>query len=245
MIEVKGYVNNIVAESVVHDKIELQENLSKSVFLQKKTTLIPDLEKTLCSISPDKTLIYYPMYKNASTFITDNLEHIGWKRGVIDLSNMPTVFTVLRDPYERWVSGFVQEIKNTAKYGDNNTREILLNDINGNSSIILDFVFSLQLFTYGLATELQSNFPLDRIPNNKIVFFKHGSNLNFKLYHWLLGKGFKTNFLNAQSLNVSSNDILYNKILCYLTDKKNQEAKSKLIEHLAPDYQLINSITFF
>lgn len=244
MIEVKGYDKNIVVEPEVHNEIDLGKKLSKPVFFQKKTTPIPDLEKTGCFISPDKTLMFYPMYKNASTFISNNLEQIGWQRGVIDLRNMPTVFTVLRDPYERWISGFVQEIKNTAKNGNNKTREILLNDIKDNSSTVLDFVFEFQFFTYGLATELQSSFPLDRIPNNKIVFFKHSSNLNYKLYHWLSGEGVETNFLNAEPLNVLSNDALYDKIVCYLSDGKNHEAKSKLLEHLAPDYRLLNSINF-
>ena len=242
MIEVKGYDTNVIIYPP--DEIAPHSTKTSLFFFNKK--IIPDLDKTQCFISPDQKLAFFGIYKNASTFINTNLEEIGWERGHINLRRMPTIFTVLRDPYERWISGFVQDVKDKydSKTKSNETLEMLTKDIKDNSSSILDFLFTFKLFTYGPATELQSQYPLGSIPTNKIVFFNQGSNLNFKLHHWLFGEGIENNFLNAKPLNINSNSELYLKILCYLSDGKNHQAKSKLLEHLEPDFQLLKSVNF-
>jgi len=205
--------------------------------------IINELETTRCFLSPDKKLQFYPVYKNASQFVETNLERLGWERNHIDLDNLPLFFTVLRDPFERWISGFVQEIANTTNY---KIEEILLENItDNNSSFLLDFIFEFPLFNIGTATELQVNYAFNKIPQSNIIFFKHGPNLNFKLHHWLLGEGIKNTLLNQSPINVLSNNLLYQKIQNYFFDAKNIATKEKLLEHLKPDYDFINSIKFY
>lgn len=205
--------------------------------------IINELETTRCFLSPDKKLQFYPVYKNASQFVETNLERLGWERNHIDLDNLPLFFIILRDPYERWISGFVQEIVNTTNY---KIEKILLENItDNNSSVLLDFILEFPLFNIGKATELQVNYAFHKIPHSNIIFFKHESNLNFKLHHWLLGEGIKNKFLNQSPINVLSNSLLYQKIQNYFFDAKNITAKEKLLEHLKPDYDFINSIKFY
>lgn len=205
--------------------------------------IINELETTRCFLSPDKKLQFYPIYKNASTFVETNLAQIGWSPEHVNIDDYPTLFTILRDPFERWISGFVQEIVNTTNY---KIEEILLENItDNNSSFLLDFIFEFPLFNIGTATELQVNYAFNKIPQSNIIFFKHGPNLNFKLHHWLLGEGIKNTLLTQSPINVLSNNLLYKKIQNYFFDAKNIAIKEKLLEHLKPDYELINSTKFY
>lgn len=205
--------------------------------------IINKLETTRCFLSPDKKLQFYPIYKNASQFVETNLELLGWERNNIDLDNLPLFFTILRDPFDRWISGFIQEIINTTNY---KIEEILLETIkDDNTSFLLDFLFEFPIFNFGKATELQINYDLHKIPNDKIVFIKFDANLNSKLNHWLLGEGIKNDFLQKSPINVHSKNTLYKKVQNYFFDAKNIKTKEKLLEYLKPDYDFINSIKFY
>jgi hypothetical protein len=205
--------------------------------------IINKLETTRCFLSPDKKLQFYPIYKNASTFVETNLEQIGWSPEHVNIDDYPTLFSILRDPFDRWISGFIQEITNTGNY---KIEEILLEDIKAdNTSFLLDFLFEFPIFNFGKATELHINYDLHNIPDNKIVFFKFDTNLNFKLHHWLLGEGIKNDFLHKTPINVRSNNMLYNKVKSYFFDAVNIKNKEKLLEYLKPDYDFINSTKFY
>ena len=205
--------------------------------------IINELETTRCFLSPDKNLQFYPIYKNASTFVETNLEEIGWKPEHVNISNCPTFFTILRDPFDRWISGFIQEIINT---NNDKIEKILFDDIKAdNTSFLLDFLFEFPIFNFGKATELQINYDIHKIPNDKIVFMKFDVNLNSKLNHWLLGEGIKNDFLQKNPINVHSKNMLYKKVQNYFFDAKNIRTKEKLLEYLKPDYDFINSIKFY
>lgn len=206
--------------------------------------IINELETTRCFLSPDKKLQFYPIYKNASTFVETNLEQIGWSPERVNIDDYPTLFTILRDPFDRWISGFIQEIINTSSISK--IEETLLENIkDNNTSFLLDFLFEFPIFNFGKATELQINYDIHKIPNDKIVFMKFGANLNSKLNHWLLGEGIKNDFLHKNPINVHSKTMLYKKVQNYFFDAKNIRTKEKLLEYLKPDYDFINSIKFY
>ena len=73
-------------------------------------------------ISPDKKTIYCGIPKNASSFIGQLLHYNGWNLFIneedtlittntdMPISDVDNCFVVLRDPFDRWVSGITQYI---------------------------------------------------------------------------------------------------------------------------------------
>jgi hypothetical protein len=73
-------------------------------------------------ISPDKKTIYHGIPKNASSFIDQLLHSNGWNLFInnedtlittntdMPISEVVNCFVVLRDPFDRWVSGITQYI---------------------------------------------------------------------------------------------------------------------------------------
>jgi hypothetical protein len=193
-------------------------------------------------LSPNKQIQYFLIHKNASSSIENNLQQLGWAKKEIDLRSQRTLFVVLRDPFERWISGFVEDV---GSYENKEISKKLIENINGDSNWLLDFLIDSSIFQIGWHTRLQCCYEFMYLPRDKIVFFKHGDNLNFKLHHWLLGEGIASNFLNSKYEQVLSGTSLYTRLQQYFSDAKNQDKKTKLLQHLKPDYDLMNSITFY
>ena len=158
-------------------------------------------------LSPDGMIQNYPILKNASSFLTTNLESLGWKRSPITLHDDKIFFIVLRDPIKRWVSAVAEEFYDLSA----SLQKKILIDIDSNTNLFFDFLFELSLFDIGIHTKLQAKYTFVDIPFDKIVFFKHDENLNFKLHHWLLGEGIKNDFLTAKFVNVKKEDIITKK----------------------------------
>ena len=57
-------------------------------------------------LSPDKKIFYLNIPKNASTYTTNVLKENNWMFWNITNANVDTVIILLRDPIDRWVSGF-------------------------------------------------------------------------------------------------------------------------------------------
>jgi hypothetical protein len=193
-------------------------------------------------LSPNQQIQYFLIHKNASSSIEKNLQQLGWKKKEIDLRFQRILFVVLRDPFERWISGFVEDVSN---YENKEIKKKLVENICCDSNWLLDFFIDSSIFQIGWHTQLQTSYQFMHLPRNKIVFFKHNDNLNFKLHHWLMGEGIANNFLNSEYQQVKKGEILYTKLQQYFLDAKNQEKKEKLLQYLKPDYNLINSITFY
>jgi len=186
---------------------------------------------------------FLPIPKNASSSITKQLieQNFRWGRyHEIENVNDYTMFTVLRDPFDRWISGFTEDI-----YNEENVelKSKLISEITSKNSWFLDWTVKTKNFNIGFHTQLQVTW----IPNkkDKKVFFCQEKNLNFKLYHWLNGEGVPNSFVNQPILNQKKHYDLYQKISEYFFDAKNQDKKTELLKYLQPDYDLINSITFY
>ena len=65
-------------------------------------------------LSPDCSKFIVNMPKNASSFVLDLGSHNGWTQATVgdncDWHKVETVFVILRDPVERWISGIAQYI---------------------------------------------------------------------------------------------------------------------------------------
>jgi hypothetical protein len=141
--------------------------------------------------SPCKNLLWFPMVKNASRSITLHLTQLNWQLESISTRNN-TIFVVLRDPFERYVSGLVEDLLNNKKH--NELSIIVNNCINNEDSWFLDFIFSKSIFHIGLHTELQTKTNLHLLPKDTTTFFKVDQNLNNNLHAWLLSKNIDNDF---------------------------------------------------
>lgn len=185
---------------------------------------------------------YQSIPKNASSFITDHLRELHWSE--INLNQIDKNFIIvliLRDPYKRWISGFVEDIDGI---DDNNLSKKITSVLEDKDTWFLDWIFESRTFNIGWHTKLQK----DQIYSSLIpqtVFFKLENNLNFKLHHWLVGEGISNNFQNLPVFNSKQNSIVYQKITNYLSDAKNKRKKDMLLEYLQPEYDFINSVTYY
>lgn len=64
-------------------------------------------------ISPDGTMLYINIAKNASSFMNDTLHHNGWTscrhgHDTVNYDNVQQMLIILRDPVDRWISGVAQ-----------------------------------------------------------------------------------------------------------------------------------------
>jgi hypothetical protein len=190
-------------------------------------------------------ICYLAIPKNASSSITNHFRALQWQE--IELSNITpehTLCIILRDPYKRWISGFVEDIYN---YCNNDIlKDKIIGEIKSKDNWFLDWIFFSKSFDIGFHTKLQKDcmhVPLS-LPK-ETIFFKLENNLNFKLHHWLVGEGIQNNFLQTDKQNVKQDLQIYKIIQAYLFDAKNQDKKDKLLKYLKPDYDFINSIKFY
>lgn len=188
-------------------------------------------------------LCYISIPKNGSTTISKHLQDLHWQN--IDIWNINkehTLFTILRDPLQRWISGFVEDVYTNL---DNEffSRKIIT-EIESRDSWFLDWIFFSRSFNIGFHTSLQKDWVLPSF-HSQMIYFKLDDNLNFKLHHWLVGEGLHNDFLTLKKQNIKHTTSMYNAIDEYLFDAKNRHNKEKLLEYLKPDYDFINSIKFY
>jgi hypothetical protein len=112
----------------------------------------------------------------------------------------------------------------------------------------LDFLINRDILYFDTHAQLQVNqlnWILESIGLENITFIKMTDKLGQTLNHWLHIEGCKNNFNNAKiNARDKSNDLIYKKIVTYFFDGKNLKNKEKVLEYLAPDYKLYNSVNF-
>lgn len=186
-------------------------------------------------------LFYQAIPKNASTFVTAHLSELGWAHSID--GNIPenlTIFVILRDPYQRYISGIIDEIQKIPT----SLKKQIISNIMANNNWFLDWLAHFNTFNLGPSTNLQIiNYKVNKPNgNNNTVFFNLDDQFNLKLHNWLVEQGISNNFLNLLPLNVRKTSTLYSKINQYFTN--NHISNRKLMSYLKPDYEFINSINF-
>lgn len=193
---------------------------------------------------------YHGMPKNASSTISKHLKELDWQqiKGIewqqivnSKIYQECITFTILRDPLQRWISGFVEDVY--ANLDNFSSADKAIAKIESTDSF-LDWIFLTNSFDIGHHTHLQKTWIVPSLIA-QTTFFKVGDMLNYKLNHWLISQGFENNFLNVPKQNIKYNTTMYKKITKYLSDVQNQDKKARLLAYLQPDYELINSVQFY
>jgi len=203
--------------------------------------------------SIDNKIQFFPIPKNASRFINKHLAELHWAEKPIILANERKIFAVIRDPFERWISGFIEDIllisSTNSDWRCKKTADVVVKAILQNQpNWLLDYVFKKHVLDIGFHTELQKDF-FGNYPTEQITFFKLDNTLNYKLSTMLQEQGIRNNFINLPKFNVKQDrepcKSFRLKILDYLSNEENQKNKEQLFEFLQPDYNFIQKLSFY
>ena len=204
-------------------------------------------------VDPTQKFLWIPIYKNAHTKIREELQSYGWT--MVRETNMPNFdhffqqsikFAVLRNPYERWVNGFVTFIEKYKK--DDPNDKVIYELLNSDKSLeILQIIFSFcNNFNFDEHTRLQKDFfSIDNKIINEINFFYLNDNLGYQINKWFQSHGVINKFNNHKINQTDKKSILYKNLINFLFDYQYNRYKEKLYQYLQPDYDFIDSINFY
>lgn len=191
-----------------------------------------------------------PILKNASKFVDHHANLLNWQVRPVPLQKKISRFVILRDPYERWLTAFTEDLKIYINSRDTQNERQYLTDLfnSGNFEWFLDFLIDRDIMYFDTHAQLQIKqieLALEMLGKDNITFIKLTDKLGNTINHWLHGEGCRNNFNNGKINNRDkSNDKIYQTIFTYMMDGKNIRRKEKILEYLKPDYTLFNSVNF-
>lgn len=248
MIEVRGYDINIKHEPTV---LAVPTN---KIVKNTQSIFVPTVRTTNGYINPEGTVQNIGIPKNASTYFHTQAAIQNWTLESRPVTDKITKFAILRDPYERYLSGLAEDL-HRYKTCDTN-KEVFFQILIQNNFFFdfLDFLFNANLFIIKDHTQLQVDAlaPLmSEIGINNMTFIKLTNKLGDNINLFLEGENCKSNFTNLKvhdsknKYSTPSKYLVYRAIHQYFQDDKNRKNKVKLLEYLKPDYDFIKSINFF
>lgn len=187
---------------------------------------------------------YIPIPKNASWFMRLFLGlNIGWDPYHNDTSYIfnyekekrDKFIVVLRDPYERWISGVLEYVRFTH------------DAVSWESKHVLDFI--CHRIVLDDHTEPQVNF-IEGLDTENIIFFKVDKNLEYNLSNFLITSKLLIGDVikipppttNRQEDDSKKTNLIYHLELFL---KNNPERVDRIKNFYRPDYDLINSVKFY
>jgi hypothetical protein len=220
--------------------------------------------------------MYIPIHKNASTIFNEVFDNARWP--ILARANVPNsdyasffdkiqAFAILRDPYDRWLTGFCAYVEDDREttynvYLHNLTKKFTntphINDILGL------FFNSCDNFEFDWHTKLQCKFfnpvalasiPIDTndtnidtksaLNFNNVTFFKLNEKTGQSINKFLQSKKIlipiNNSIHNSRKTN-GSNDFYLE--LSNFFDS-NQNIKQRLMNYLEPDYKFIETVNFY
>lgn len=176
--------------------------------------------------------------KNASTFLTNMLVNNGWKHANITNPDITENIVVLRDPVDRWLSGF-------ATYA----ASWILGPSYGSSHFCADYtdltsrlIFDQIVFDDHTTPQVQFIEQLNKsIPT---TYFNLNYELRTNMESFLNTKLEITNSINnnASENNYDTKTVL--KHMQYVVSQ-NSKFKAQLVERYSDDYELMRTINFY
>lgn len=176
--------------------------------------------------------------KNASTFLTNLLVNNGWKYASVDDAGITNYIVILRDPAERWVSGFATYAASWILgpgYGSDNFKEDL-NDLS--ERVIFDQI------VFDDHTTPQVQFIQQLNSNIPVTYFAANLDLVRNLEHFL-----NTKLEHNSTIDSNATDNNYDtKQIATTMDfilQENPKYKASVVGRYQEDYNLIRSINFY
>jgi len=190
-------------------------------------------------LSPNGEIFYLNIPKNASTYLTNTLKENNWVHWNIldDHSTVKTTIAVIRDPLDRWLSGFATYAA-LHLFGYGYGSDHFVEDYNDLSQrIIFDQII------FDDHTELQVKY-VNQIINYEPVFFRYNENLILQINSYL---GYDLNTSSVVDANRSESNYDTNQVLKFINTQltNNPDLKARVIQAYKDDYEFINSIEFY
>lgn len=158
------------------------------------------------------------------------------------------IFCVLRDPYQRYLSGFVQYLSSADSLNYNETigyslRKLLRYDNKSNFDV-LRLAFGSGKFDFDIHTQLQID-ALSYLAVDNIDVFYMTDKLGFQLNKYFQKHNMSIPFNNTK-INVRPDGDFYKSLLRDFFEKEEHVIfKENLLNYLKPDYDLIKSTNFY
>lgn len=190
-------------------------------------------------ISPSQDIFYLNIPKNASTYLTNVLKENNWSHWNIldDSSTIKTTIAFIRDPVDRWVSGFATYAA-LHLFGYGYGSDHFVGDYNDLSKrIIFDQVI------FDDHTDHQVKY-IKQILNYNPVFFRYNENIISQINSFL---GHDLNTTNIIDANKSESNYDTKQVSQFIKKQitNNPDLKARVVQAYKEDYEFINSIEFY
>lgn len=187
-------------------------------------------------ISPSG-VFYLNIPKNASTYITNVLRHNDWEYfNVKDCHKIQKCVVILRDPVDRWISGFSTYASSWllgAGYGSDH----FVRDYN---ALVERLIFDN--LTFDDHTTAQSEY-VAQLPDIPTSYFKLNKNI---INH--LSQDLNINLtVEPVDANESENNYDQRQISAFIANRIESDPvlKARIFEHFKSDFDLINRVQFY
>jgi hypothetical protein len=215
----------------------------------------------------DLSLLYIPIHKNASTKFNEVFDSAMWKplsclniiNGDYSFFVKVQAFTILRNPYERWLTGFCAYVEDDRETTYNMSLHNLTREFVNTPHIcdILSLFFNTcYCFDFDWHTKLQCSFfnsidfPADYDPKSiidisNITFFRLNEKTGRSINKFLQSKKILIPINNSvsNSRKTNGNNDLYLALSNFFDS--NQNIKQRLMNYLEPDYKFIETVKFY
>jgi hypothetical protein len=181
-------------------------------------------------------VFYLNIPKNASTYMSNLLHSNGWQYTDVSNPNITSAIVVLRDPVERWISGFATYTASWllgAGYGSDHFRE----DYNDLSERI---IFDTLVFDDHTTEQVKY---VEQLTTD-VTYFKLNYELGMCLESFFDSKLGLNNPINA---NISENNYDTKAISKHMQFRIEQDPvlRAKIIERYKADYELIKNANYY
>lgn len=176
--------------------------------------------------------------KNASTYLTNLLVHNGWLHTTADNPDIKQHIVILRDPTERWVSGFSTYAASWLlgqSYGSDAFNE----DFNDLTQRI---IFDQIVFDDHTTPQIQFINQLDS--SKPITYFALNHDLRTNLENFLNTKLEWSEELNNNATESNYDTRQIARKMAYII-QQNPDYKAKVIDRYKEDYDLIRTVHFY
>lgn len=202
-------------------------------------------------IDPTHRIQNLGILKNATTYLSNNVEDWKWTFESVPLSNKRVSrFVILREPYLRWLSGFTEDLERYIELEIENSDKTYIQQLfkNSNAYWFFDFLIDKDIMKFDSHADLQINqikLYAECLGLENITFIKMTDRLGDALNYWLGTKNVLSYFTNVKIYhkNVDSS-LIYKRIVDYFSDPRNINRKNRVLEYLEPDYELFNTVNF-